>query len=85
MKMKNNIEELELSLDVYDVLKQWANTNIVKIKGTEYNIEDLPYYPLYTLTEEEINHIIYQIDHITYHLPIEVKESIINNIKLMVT
>ena len=83
--MKNNMEELELSLDVYDVLKQWANTNIVQIKGIEYNIEDLPYYPLYTLTEEEINHIIYQIDHITYHLPIEVKESIINNIKLMVT
>ena len=43
---------------MYIILKQWANTNIIKIRGIEYNIEDLPHYPLYTLTEEEINHIV---------------------------
>lgn len=80
----NNMEELAYSLDVYDVLKEWANTNMVKIRGIEYNIEDLPHYPLFQLTEEEINHIIYQIDHITYHLPKSVKDSIVNNLKVMV-
>lgn len=76
------LEELDLSLGVYDTLKQWATTSTIQIRGEIRQIEEIKDLPLYLYSEQEISEIITTIDNIKYNLPQEVKESIIKNIKV---
>ena len=76
------LEELDLSLGVYYTLKQWATTSTIQIRGEIRQIEDIKTLPLFLYTDDEIREITTFIDNIKYNLPIEVKESIIKNIKV---
>lgn len=78
------LEELELSLGVYETLQQYATTTAVEIRGKLTNIEDIKNLPIYLYSEQEIMAIIATIDKIHYNLPEVVRDSIINNIKATV-
>lgn len=78
------LEELDLSLGVYETLQQWATTSTIQIRGEIRQIEEIKDLPLYLYSEQEISEIITTIDKIKYNLPQEVKESIINTIKVNV-